>query len=540
MNNTKSYKNHLTVIICFGLFLSYSCLAAICIRIYNKSIYQMIDKNVSAALSDSKRNIDKTIDSVYTTSGFLIQYSTLNNILASESAPDMYFLLSVNSELYNVLGALSTNIDISNIKIYTNNPNVYSMNIISKGIPFDNDFINKLSNTPTPIWIITEKNSQQYFSFYQKYSTNNHYYNILEIAIPFSALQNNISEIEYENAYVVFNHDNFSDVIFCNGDKNSESNIAELNSKNSYIFTKNLNNITGSINIYINKYNIVKRHTYQYMQLFFLLLLGFIIMGILCYIIYKRMTACLEAIVNAILKDDFKSIENLKNNFSEFEIICDYFIQLKKTLAEENQSRLSLEMSILSQRLSPHFLYNNLSAIKYADSSEKTEQIIDSLILYYRNTFQKGSDFCTLTQEMTGLLEYLKLLSVSYENPFDYSIDLSNEASFMMVPSNILQPFVENAFIHGINTLKDKKGFIYISAELADNAVRIVITDNAGTFCSNNLKQNNSGSAISIIEKRLSLYYGNSYNIDFISTDEETNVILTLPAGESNAHISND
>ena len=109
----------------------------------------------------------------------------------------------------------------------------------------------------------------------------------------------------------------------------------------------------------------------------------------------------------------------------EIEIIKNYLLELQRKLKAENEERLKFEIELLAERISPHFLYNNLSAIKSNYQNPAARKAIDRLVKYYRNVFQKGDRLTTVQAEIENGVEYLKLMRFSYENRFEINVNIS-------------------------------------------------------------------------------------------------------------------
>ena len=85
-----------------------------------------------------------------------------------------------------------------------------------------------------------------------------------------------------------------------------------------------------------------------------------------------------------------------------------------------------------------------------------------------------------LDEEFDRLSNYLDLECLRMEKKFTYKIDIDSgfDPEDIMIPSMIIQPFVENSIWHGISAMEDK-GFISIIFSLQENhSLKVIITDN--------------------------------------------------------------
>lgn len=113
-----------------------------------------------------------------------------------------------------------------------------------------------------------------------------------------------------------------------------------------------------------------------------------------------------------------------------------------------------LEMTALRAQMNPHFIFNSLSSIQAsivtgntASASKYLSKFSKLIRLILENS---GRQFISLKSEIESLTLYLELESFRFENfTYVFSIDPSMDDEQTMIPSMIIQPFVENALVHG-------------------------------------------------------------------------------------------
>ena len=136
----------------------------------------------------------------------------------------------------------------------------------------------------------------------------------------------------------------------------------------------------------------------------------------------------------------------------------------------------------------------------------------------------------TVTAEIENGIEYLNFLKFSYEKDFDIDVDIDERCIYKSIPANILQPVLENAFIHGINNNSaSHQGIIEIKAQTDDDDVIITVTDNGGKFNEQRFRQRiadeTRNHAFKTIMKRMKLYYNDDkYSVN-ISGDAHKTVV---------------
>lgn len=128
--------------------------------------------------------------------------------------------------------------------------------------------------------------------------------------------------------------------------------------------------------------------------------------------------------------------------------------QLKKKNLLEKKN-FELERNALSAQMNPHFIFNSLGSISGFISENDKDKAIEYLGVFSRlirhNLEQSREQLVSVVQEAKMLNSYLFLQQLRYNNKFNYKIDIdeSMDAS-IAIPPMFIQPFVENAILHGV------------------------------------------------------------------------------------------
>lgn len=165
------------------------------------------------------------------------------------------------------------------------------------------------------------------------------------------------------------------------------------------------------------------------------------------------------------------------------------------------------EMAALQAQMNPHFLFNALNSIdamvQDGDKFNATTYL-NKFAKLIRNVLDGSRQKSVpLRQDIESLSLYLELESMRHDNSFSWTIDISDELLNMdiKIPSLIIQPYVENAILHGIRHLQERKGIIKIGYSISGNNLMIAISDNGkGRLYTQTLdktKANSYGMAIS-------------------------------------------
>ncbi len=157
-------------------------------------------------------------------------------------------------------------------------------------------------------------------------------------------------------------------------------------------------------------------------------------------------------------------------------------IQIKHR--ELDHHLVTLELKSLQSMMNPHFIFNALSSIQNFLLQNKTGEaglyLSQFARLIRQNMNALNESMINLDEEFDRLSNYLDLECLRMEKKFTYKIDIDSgfDPEDIMIPSMIIQPFVENSIWHGISAMEDK-GFISIIFSLQENhSLKVIITDN--------------------------------------------------------------
>jgi LytS/YehU family sensor histidine kinase len=140
-------------------------------------------------------------------------------------------------------------------------------------------------------------------------------------------------------------------------------------------------------------------------------------------------------------------------------------------------------MQALRAQMNPHFLFNCLNSINRFILKNETESASDYLTKFSKlirmvlnNSKQK---YITLNEELDCIELYIQLEQLRFKNSFRYKIKCEGDtdADDILVPSLLLQPFVENAIWHGL-MYKEGAGNLDIHVLPKDEILECIITDN--------------------------------------------------------------
>ena len=158
-------------------------------------------------------------------------------------------------------------------------------------------------------------------------------------------------------------------------------------------------------------------------------------------------------------------------------------MESERTKNEMQKKATELEIQALRAQMNPHFIFNCLNSINRFIIGNEASRAADHLTKFARLIRivleQSGKSFVTLADEMYCLQLYMDLEKLRFEMPFQYEIDTNQiDTSAVMIPSLLIQPFVENAIWHGLQGNKSRNGRIHINVNLENGILYCKITDN--------------------------------------------------------------
>lgn len=238
-------------------------------------------------------------------------------------------------------------------------------------------------------------------------------------------------------------------------------------------------------------------------------------------------------------------------------IIISLFIALTiwvakfQILKQRKKSRLKAELNLsklkaIQSQMNPHFIFNSLNSIQDLIIKNKKDKSYDYIVLFselVRSTLSNSNnDFISIEDEIDFFEVYLKLEKLRFGDEFNYNI-ITNGISDIYIPSFIIQPFIENALLHGLMHRKGQKS-ITIEFKLGDELVCIITDNGVGRAEANRIKERrgfgHESFAMNAIKERLKLL-GEQFNKTYHYRIEDlleydipmgTRIILTIPFEE--------
>ncbi|PVH24506.1 sensor histidine kinase [Sphingobacterium corticibacter] len=200
---------------------------------------------------------------------------------------------------------------------------------------------------------------------------------------------------------------------------------------------------------------------------------------------------------------------------------------------ELKDTSVAIEMDILRNQISPHFLFNMLNGIKVTmrTDTEKAESMIFKLSDFLRyQLYENTADKTFFKSEIDFLTNLIELEKTRREN-FSTSITTDipqKEINSLLIPPNLFTIFVENAIKHSVSIgLEDS--YVNVHFEKANNRLCFTCTNSKDTVYSNRMNKKPGGIGLANIRRRLELLYGDHCQLQIIGDEFIHTVKLNIP-----------
>ncbi|MFV0529610.1 MAG: histidine kinase [Lachnospiraceae bacterium] len=254
-------------------------------------------------------------------------------------------------------------------------------------------------------------------------------------------------------------------------------------------------------------------------------------------------------IVNTIRGDDeltatFSDLKTMVQKLKETDAQI-YEAQIKEQVLSNQQQQM--ELKLLANQINPHFLYNTLETIRMKAFSEGNKEVATAIKLlgksmrYVLNNTKTTAT--TLDKELAYIKTYLSIQQMRFGNRLNYSIRMDDTFSpeeFKILPL-LIQPVVENAITHGLEST-GRKGHIILKfhnteenlliVDIFDNGIGMSAEQLQEALCHLDIPEPNSEHGVGLynINNRVRLFYGTQYGLTIKSRPGMgTLVTLTVP-----------
>lgn len=206
-------------------------------------------------------------------------------------------------------------------------------------------------------------------------------------------------------------------------------------------------------------------------------------------------------------------------------------------LLELKQARALLEESELDSlraQISPHFIYNALNVIAtfILTDSVRARKLVIEFANFTRYSFRKAGRFTSLADELRAIESYVLLQEARYGSRLKVTLQISPESLSARIPYLSLQPLVENAIRHGVESMEGD-GHIQIKAH-EEGALTVVTIEDDGSGMDPDLLRavltgNSDGHHVGLnnVDTRMRRAFGDEFHL-IIDTAPGEGMLITL------------
>lgn len=230
---------------------------------------------------------------------------------------------------------------------------------------------------------------------------------------------------------------------------------------------------------------------------------------------------------------------------------------LERRLQEKEMENLIIrtnlreaELHALQSQINPHFLFNTLNAgaqLAMMEGADRACSFIENAAELFRYNMRNLDKPVTIGDEIRNVENYMHLLNERFADKIEFLLERDERILDRKIPCMILQPIVENAYIHGISDM-ESLGKISLSTRRQDGYAIISIKDNGKGMSKEKVREilngdvvepadaggrhegHTNGIGLNNIFSRLKIFYSRDNVLDIFSEPGQgTEVVLRIP-----------
>jgi len=242
-----------------------------------------------------------------------------------------------------------------------------------------------------------------------------------------------------------------------------------------------------------------------------------------------------------------------RNNTVEFDFLANTFNDMAEQVKNlkidvyEEQLRVKQgELKQLQSQINPHFYMNSLNIIynfAVLEDMESVKKMSLHLADYFRFIMTSNQEMITLREELKHIENYIVIQQLRFPNRLEMSIVEVEPYLDYQVAALTIQPFIENAIIHGFKNRKKMFRIEITASRRTSSSFTITIADNGSGFSSEVLEklqrrepivdEQRRSLGIGNVIERLELLYGDRANIAFANREQGGAIVeITFPIQE--------
>ncbi|MCX7746275.1 MAG: sensor histidine kinase [Clostridia bacterium] len=261
--------------------------------------------------------------------------------------------------------------------------------------------------------------------------------------------------------------------------------------------------------------------------------------------------------------DTTARVDTIRNDelgfvFKTFNAMSQEINNLINSVYKEQLAMKDAEIKALQAQINPHFLYNTLETINWKARLYGVEEISDMVTAFSSiieaNLNRKNEKIIPLYKEVEYIDNYNLLIQMRFGKKIKFKKEVQEEALNYEIPKLLIQPLIENAIYHGLETKKGG-GTIELIITVEEGTLLIIVSDDGTGIEDEKLKNikkelaesknsrvvDNSKIGIMNVHRRIRLLYGDEYGLKIFSeVGKGTTIIINLPFTEHRGEDVND
>ncbi len=288
--------------------------------------------------------------------------------------------------------------------------------------------------------------------------------------------------------------------------------------------------------------------------------IGFIIFVVSSIILATMITRPIKKLTNTMKNAKMDELKINKESAASLEIIelnrtynqmVENTNHLIQVVYEKELLRSQTELKALQAQIDPHFLYNTLNAL-YWSLDDRGEEDLAEIVIAMSGLFRytignaNSSEWVTIQAALDQIERYLQIMKMRLGERLLWEISVEPNLLTIKIPKLLIQPLVENAIMHGIESSREQ-GIVLVKIKRINDSSNLLVTVkdngpgiNREALNALNLAIKNDnvssfkgmGMALTNVNKRIKLYY-EGYDLSGLRLESEigkgTTVLFEVP-----------
>ncbi|MFE5320666.1 sensor histidine kinase [Paenibacillus sp. NPDC056579] len=261
---------------------------------------------------------------------------------------------------------------------------------------------------------------------------------------------------------------------------------------------------------------------------------------VMAFLLSKQFAAPIRKLIHAMnlmkigkldvqIDNDYQNeFGHLNDNFNQMTGRIDHLLV---QVEDQHRRKREAEIQVLQEQINPHFLYNTLDMMNWHAIESGNKEISHMLVLLgkmLRIGLSSGASFIPVKRELEHLHCYVELQKIRHKQTIQFHIDVPETMYGYYTPKLIIQPFVENALIHGLHSREE--GIVTIAGWEDERSLYFAVEDNGVGMEAEGEPTGREHSGMRNVRERIELYFGNSYGVRIDSRPNQgTTIVVSLP-----------